>query len=125
MQMFQPVEFDGKFLIDGGAVYNANVASGIHQCLNLVGGDESKVTVDVYTATHSHKEPIEKEGRTIKDTAMRDLNIRFKHKFDEYMNSTMKTYPDVNFRYVIGTDDFQFDCDNLLNFDTEITDNFF
>lgn len=93
--------------------------------MKLVGGDESKVTVDVYTATSSSKEPITKEGRSVKDTSLRDLNIRFKHKFDEYMYTTMKLYPDVNFRYVIGTEDFEFASGDLLNFDTEITDRFF
>merc|ERR1719468_1037543 len=45
--MFNPMVWPGHgIFMDGGTVFNINIESAVHQCLDLV-NDESKITVDV------------------------------------------------------------------------------
>ena len=45
--VFPPRPFKGTYFMDGGTTWNVNIASAIHGCLDIVGGDHSKITVDV------------------------------------------------------------------------------
>eukprot|EP00352_Strombidinopsis_acuminata_P008454 CAMPEP_0176363368 /NCGR_PEP_ID=MMETSP0126-20121128/19060_1 /TAXON_ID=141414 ORGANISM="Strombidinopsis acuminatum, Strain SPMC142" /NCGR_SAMPLE_ID=MMETSP0126 /ASSEMBLY_ACC=CAM_ASM_000229 /LENGTH=106 /DNA_ID=CAMNT_0017719619 /DNA_START=394 /DNA_END=714 /DNA_ORIENTATION=+ len=45
--VFPPTYFKGKYMMDGGTVYNANIVSGITMCEDL-GFDQEDIVVDVY-----------------------------------------------------------------------------
>lgn len=39
---------DGRFYVDGGVAHNVDIHSAVNWCKEQVGGDESKITVDIY-----------------------------------------------------------------------------
>lgn len=44
--VFQPRPVDGNFYMDGGTVWNTNIASAIQKCYEKV-GDYSKISLDI------------------------------------------------------------------------------
>lgn len=95
--VFPTRPYKGDILMDGGTVWNTNVATAINKCLELV-DDRSKIVLDVAVCAHEQVERVEKTGNTISNF----LRYRQLKKYYNYMNDVLEeeeAYPGVNFRY--------------------------
>jgi len=62
--VFPPRNYLNDVLMDGGTVWNTNIASAIHKCLEIV-DDPSKVIVDIAICTHAQINPENSTSNTI------------------------------------------------------------
>lgn len=59
----------GKYvLIDGGAVWNSDIESAIHICLDRVDNDQSRVVIDVINCQDSDNKNSQYDKTTYQDT---------------------------------------------------------
>lgn len=107
--------------MDGGTVHDANIVSGITMCKDL-GFEESNIVVDVYNCSNVDVAAATKTGTTL-SSWQRDHYIRSSAPFEVYLYDTMKEFPDVDYRYIIGVD-FDFAGASMLNFSPDNTDGF-
>lgn len=45
--LFQPQKYNGAVYIDGGTAMGLDAMTAVERCLDMVGGDETKVTIDI------------------------------------------------------------------------------
>jgi hypothetical protein len=57
--------------MDGGTTWNVNIASAIHGCLDMVGGDQTKVTVDVLICSASDLPSVETDTGSVIENLLR------------------------------------------------------
>lgn len=85
--------------MDGGTVYGTNLVSAVNRCKEIVGDDESKITMDI-VVTQGH------EIGSWDDRSSRGTQLRFK-ELKEYHDSIAdihafkQAFPDVKFRYYV------------------------
>ena len=53
--VFPPMHFDGRYLMDGGTVWNTNANTAVNKCRDM-GYDDEKIIVDVVSC-HFYEEP--------------------------------------------------------------------
>ena len=101
--IFPPYKWEGVgIFMDGGTNNVGYVQNAIEQCKDVVGGDESKITVDVYVCTDLswESEPEDKSGKTLSNyTRARSIGSSIKH--ENGISLDMESHPDVNFRYLV------------------------
>lgn len=119
--VFPPTYFKGKYMMDGGTVYNANIVSGITMCEEL-GFAQEDIVVDVYNCGNVGVKEISKDGHTRANWS-RDRYLRDAYGFETYLYDTMQTFPDVDYRYIVGVT-FDYDSSALMNFNPENTNVF-
>jgi len=89
----------GRVEMDGGTVYGTNLVSAVNRCKEIVGDDESKITMDI-VVTQGH------DIGSWDDRSSRGTQLRFK-EVKEYHDSISDIYtfkqafPDVKFRYYV------------------------
>jgi len=87
--------------MDGGVASGTNIESALQKCLDLVGGDESKITVDILHCG-SESLPIDKHPG-LDNTISNYLRYRDMKKLysglDE-IQEQKRAYPNANFRYL-------------------------
>ena len=67
-------ELFGEYYIDGGVTYNNNIYTAITRCLDVTGGIESQVTVDMLQCS-SHTLSENKDDLKTSDVIFRVLKI--------------------------------------------------
>ena len=72
--IFPPRLFDGKVLMDGGTVWNTNLASAVDRCLELV-DSKSQIIIDVAICQHTSLDKTNSTSNTISNF-LRYWNIR-------------------------------------------------
>jgi len=98
-------EFEGSNLVamDGGSVWNINLASAVQRCQEIVGEDESKITIDILDCGTSKLSDYhgDEKSNTINNF------FRFKElkSFNEDaadLGEIMAAFPKVNYRYYVS-----------------------
>ena len=90
---------DGRVEMDGGMVYNVNLVSAVERCKEIVGDDESKITVDIIVTSGANLGSWD-------DKSTRGNQLRFQ-EIKDYHDAISETYtfkqafPKVNFRYYV------------------------
>jgi predicted patatin/cPLA2 family phospholipase len=100
--VFPPVLRDGRTLVDGGSIWNANIMSAIEGCRDL-GYTDKDIILDYVLCSESHVTPAEDlaDFHTIKH-GLNAWDIRgFYSSMGDIERATI-FYPDVNFRYTIA-----------------------
>lgn len=98
-------QFNGAQLnaIDGGSVWNINIASAINRCKEVVGDDESKITVDIIDCGTSKQSDYsgEEASNTI-NNYLRYMNLKSYNEDSSDVGELMAAFPDVNFRHYVN-----------------------
>mmetsp|Transcript_88583 Transcript_88583/g.122366 ORF Transcript_88583/g.122366 Transcript_88583/m.122366 type:complete len:159 (+) Transcript_88583:499-975(+) len=95
--IFQPRHVDGRYYMDGGTVWNTNIASAIQKCYEKV-GDYSKISIDI--ANCDAYEPVFKNAsHDALENFMRQRKIHSFHKKTNDILEVKRAYPEVNYRY--------------------------
>jgi len=95
--VFQPRHIDGHIYVDGGTVWNTNIASGIDRCYEHT-GDYSKITIDIAN-TDAYYLPQQEASHHALENYMRHRHIHHFHKKTNDILEVKKAYPEVNYRY--------------------------
>jgi hypothetical protein len=99
--VFLPVPFEDKLLMDGGVVWNLDVASAILKCKEIV-DDNSKIFIDIIDVDMNMAAmPEWSSSGNLISNYMRLKQIRnfYKRMDDEIQIET--AFPDINYRYII------------------------
>merc|ERR1712060_38311 len=117
--LFIPMRLDGANYVDGGTAMGLDAMSGVKKCLELVGGDESKITMDIMLLDRFVAPPEETEedfnDKTIKNI-LRLHEMKSYYKGLENVITTMLAHPNVNYRYILEPSGKYPKLWNLLNF---------
>ena len=85
--------------MDGGTVWNTNLASAIHRCEEIV-DDHSQITLDVLICQDYQFSTWNDQGNTMSAfQRYSDIKSHYKDIADVY--DLMSIYPNVNYRYYI------------------------
>jgi hypothetical protein len=87
-------------MMDGGTVWNTNLDSAVERCKEIVGEDESAITIDIIVCGSNKIDRINETSNTF-GNYMRYRDIKY---FNNYMRDIfefMQAYPKVNFRYFV------------------------
>lgn len=99
--------YDGDELvgIDGGSVWNLNLASAIQRCKEVVGDDETKITIDILDCSTHEQPPYKGSGDQIHTI---DSFMRYKNLKDHYeggvadIQEIMAAFPKVHYRHYVS-----------------------
>ena len=100
--IFPPMLKDGRALIDGGSTWNVDISSAVRRCKEIV-DDDKDIIVDVILVGDGQPKQIDdfSDYNAFKHF-LRAFEIKgYTNNMDDYISS-MKMYPDVEFRYVIS-----------------------
>jgi predicted acylesterase/phospholipase RssA len=95
--VFEPTEFNGRYYMDGGTVWNIDLKDAVDKCLEIV-DDEEHVVLDIAITEHENMAKLNETGHTFS-------NWRRQHSIQKYyktMNDIAefaKSRPNVNYRY--------------------------
>mmetsp|Transcript_34242 Transcript_34242/g.24741 ORF Transcript_34242/g.24741 Transcript_34242/m.24741 type:complete len:106 (+) Transcript_34242:513-830(+) len=95
--VFQPRPIDGRLYVDGGTVWNTNIASAILRCYELT-EDFSKITIDMAN-TDAYELDFKEPSHDALENYMRRRAIHKVHKKTNDILEVKKAYPEVNYRY--------------------------
>lgn len=87
--------------MDGGTTWNVNIASAIHGCLDMVGGDQTKVTVDVLICSASDLPSVETDTGSVIENLLRRRAIHQYYSGRDAIQTQVRSFPNVNWRYLI------------------------
>lgn len=95
-------ELDGTTYYDGAVGRSVNIADAVNNCKKLVGGDESKVTIDIIMNSGGTFNV--KDASTFKALRMglRYLEIQLYYRSMDLLIRAKAAYPKLNFRYVVA-----------------------
>jgi len=87
---------------DGATVKSINIADAVNECKKLVGGDESKVTIDVImNSGGTFKEKDASKFKAIR-MGLRYVEILYYYRSMDLILRAKYAYKNVNFRYVVA-----------------------
>ena len=93
---------DGEYYVDGGVIRPVDIATALNWCMEQVGGDESKITMDILlNGGGTFRDADVSEYKTI-HMAIRYLEIRQWYKSWDLVQRAKYAYKGVNFRYIIA-----------------------
>jgi predicted patatin/cPLA2 family phospholipase len=100
--LFPSILHKGEYYMDGGVINNVDIFSGINKCLEM-GYEEKDITVDIIRCKPN------KEVEEVEDISkfnsfkmlMRYINISTKNLFMNTIESVLRNFPNVNYRYLI------------------------
>lgn len=98
--VFPPRFFKDKYFMDGGTTWNVNVASAIQGCLDMVGGDQTKVTVDILICSASDKPEYQTDTGSVLENLLRRRAIRQYYSGRDAIQTQVRSFPNVNWRYL-------------------------
>ena len=116
--VFPPVQWRDMNLMDGGTIYDVNINSAVHQCLELV-EDESQIIVDVAICAPEKVVGFE----TVKNAAKNYWRSQGLHRKTNGMNAInwqQRSFPNVQYRYLFYYEDAIF-SPAVLDFRNETT----
>ena len=116
--VFAPQHFHGKYLMDGGTIWDVNVQSAIEQCLEIV-EDQSDIILDVMICDYQEDLTTPDKANTIHNF-WRQRQIHHFYNDSNDVNEQEAPYPMVNYRSYFQDND---DCEikNLLDFTNSTT----
>ncbi|CAG9328638.1 unnamed protein product [Blepharisma stoltei] len=97
---FPPTNFLGSTWVDGGVVINLDVFAAVNRCLDVTGGDQSKITVDMIYDYGDSPLPAETNMTTLY-IFKRVSEIRNYDSQMWFYYNALTAWPKVNYRYVI------------------------
>ena len=113
--LFIPTQIEGGVYIDGGTAMGLDATSAVERCLTMVDGEE-QVTLDIMLLDRFIAPPTkEKDGDTMANW-LRTYELHSYFKGLENVITTMLTYPNVNYRYILEPSGHYAHLWNLLNF---------
>lgn len=93
---------DGHSYFDGGVAHNVDIATAVNHCKDLMGGDESKVTIDIYlNGGGTFRDADVSKYNSLKQ-GLRYLEIRSFYSSMDMVIRAKDSYKNVNFRYLIA-----------------------
>ena len=96
--MFPPQPYKNMTLMDGGAIFNVNLVSAIHQCMEVV-DSESKIIVDVAICGKVKLETVNNTRNAFNNLKRgRDLNKIYHGTSDIFWQ--LESFPDATYRYL-------------------------
>jgi predicted patatin/cPLA2 family phospholipase len=101
--VFPPVPFEDKLLMDGGVVWNLDIASAIRKCRLLVDSD-SKIVLDVIDLDSSLSlgpRAWKSEGNSIQNYLRLRKWRDYYQRIDDELE-VRRAFPEVQYRYVIS-----------------------
>ena len=99
--VFTPDKWDSRVLMDGGAVWNTNLVSAIHQCRDQVDTD-SQITVDIVVCGYGGMDSSWEFQDDMLSNWMRNKQINEFHSSISDVAHFKMAFPDVNFRYFLA-----------------------
>ena len=108
----------GVFM-DGGTVYNINIESAIHQCVNQ-GYTESQIIVDALFCGAPDSPPSEPQAGNSYENYMRQRQLSTYFHNSNSISATMIAHPDIQMRYVLKQQD-GFGGLDMINFEGDFT----
>jgi len=107
---------DGVVCMDGGTVWNTNLASAIQRCEELV-DDHSQITIDVIICQDYEIATWTDQGNAM-NGFQRFTNIQGHYRDISDVYDLMTIFPDVNYRYYVQpSQTLQGSSLDMLNFD--------
>ena len=113
--LFIPTEIDGAVYIDGGTAMGLDAISAVEKCLTLV-DDQTDVTLDIMLLDRFVRPSSEDEDGNTVENLYRSHEFHSYYKGLENVITTMMTYPNVNYRYILEPSGHYAHLWNLLNF---------
>lgn len=100
--VFPPVPYKDKLLMDGGVVWNMDVASAVTKCRQLVDSD-SKIVLDIIDLDCDNLEVAEwkKSGNAI-ENYLRFRKISKRYQLEDNELEVNWAFPEVHYRYLIA-----------------------
>jgi predicted acylesterase/phospholipase RssA len=95
--VFPHQHIDGRVLMDGGTVWNTNMASAVDLCRAEV-DDDSQITMDVVICSNDRMAPINATGDSIENFLRYWTISSFQSAIADVANFR-KAYPSINYRY--------------------------
>uniref|UniRef100_A0A7S3RP07 PNPLA domain-containing protein n=1 Tax=Strombidinopsis acuminata TaxID=141414 RepID=A0A7S3RP07_9SPIT len=96
--VFQPRYVDGRYHMDGGTVWNTNIATAIQKCYEKT-GDYSKISLDIANCDAHHPVFNNETSHNALENYMRQRAIHKFHKKTNDILEVKRAYPEVNYRY--------------------------
>ena len=97
--VFQPRFFKDQYYMDGGTVWDTNVMSAITGCMGL-GFPEEQIEVDILICSDPHLTKSSGQNSTM-SSWMRARQIKSYYQDTNSIDSALRAYPNVNWRYLI------------------------
>uniref|UniRef100_A0A7S3MN87 PNPLA domain-containing protein n=1 Tax=Favella ehrenbergii TaxID=182087 RepID=A0A7S3MN87_9SPIT len=113
--LFIPQVFEGGVYIDGGTAMGLDAISAVERCLTHVDSEE-QVTLDIMLLDRFVAPPPEQDDSDTIANYLRYHEIHSYFKGLENVITTMLTYPNVNYRYILEPSGHYPKLWNLLNF---------
>mmetsp|Transcript_21659 Transcript_21659/g.29018 ORF Transcript_21659/g.29018 Transcript_21659/m.29018 type:complete len:293 (-) Transcript_21659:300-1178(-) len=96
---FQPTTFKGHTMMDGGVIWNVNVASAVEQCLEIVDSKEDIIIDVIQCGTHTR--PTEEEtSRNAFKNLQETREIRKYYTGLGSLQAAYRAFPDLDWRYL-------------------------
>lgn len=100
--IFPYSDLDGKPYIDGGSVDNSNLRGGIERCREIVGDDDSAITIDVMMCgpltACTWMDMSNAKSYTL---YARGDEVASEHKNYYYLKDALASFPDADWRYIV------------------------
>lgn len=94
---FEPTNFNGRWYMDGGTVWNINIKDAIDKCLTIV-DDQEHVVLDAVITEFLDLEELEETGKAYNNfKRKRDIGKYYKTMND--ITEAMRARPHVNYRH--------------------------
>ena len=116
--VFAPQHFKDMYLMDGGTVWDVNVASAIEQCMGIV-EDQRDIILDVMICSYQEA-PEEPDKTNTIHNFWRQREIHHFYNDSNDVNEQEAPYPFVNYRHYFQDND-KCNVGNLLDFRNETT----
>mmetsp|Transcript_27820 Transcript_27820/g.26879 ORF Transcript_27820/g.26879 Transcript_27820/m.26879 type:complete len:112 (-) Transcript_27820:229-564(-) len=96
--IFPPTTYDNEIFMDGGTVWNTNMASGIQKCRKHVDSDE-KIVVDIAICSYIEEYETPADPKTTIDNFMRYRQIKKHYSSLDDIITFMQAFPNATYRY--------------------------
>jgi hypothetical protein len=93
---------EGKEYYDGATVKSINIADAVTECKKLVGGDESKITLDVIMNSGGTFKVKDASNFKAVRMGLRYVEILYYYRSMDLLLRAKFAYKNVNFRYVVA-----------------------
>lgn len=114
--LFIPPVIEDHLCTDGGTAMGLDATSAVAACLEKVGGDQSKVTLDIILLDRFNAPDEEADlGDTITNMLRTHSMKSYYHGLENVIQTQVR-YPEVNYRYIVQPSGAYPKLWNLLNF---------
>uniref|UniRef100_A0A7S3IDM7 PNPLA domain-containing protein n=1 Tax=Strombidium inclinatum TaxID=197538 RepID=A0A7S3IDM7_9SPIT len=97
---FPPQEFDGRYYMDGGTMWNTNIVTAIDRCREVVDRDED-IVLDVIISDSIYNEGEDKPSENALSNYLREKSFKDYYSFFNDFFENKQAFPNVTYRHMI------------------------